>query len=166
MWTESRIPEAERHLLQRRVTLFAMVMTAMALLTVVIHAALAPTDYVRGPGFATLVAGTVVAAAGALFCRTGRRSLRLLRVGEVLGLVVGAGVLAVVGREMSAIAPELLRDAGIGEVLGRPFELLVEVIEMHVVLGLTAALTYVFLLRAALIPSPAPRTLLLTVHVD
>ena len=162
MWTESTLPEAERHLVQRRVAQFAMVMTAIALLTSITHAALAPADYVRGPGFATLVAGTVISAAGALFCRTGRRSLRLLRIGEALGLLVGAAVLAVVGREMSALAPALLRDAGIGEALGRPFELLVEVIEIHVVLGLTAALTYVFLLRAALIPSPALRTLLLT----
>ena len=162
MWTESTLPEAERHLLQRRVAQFAMVMTGIASLTLITHAALAPTDYVRGPGFATLVAGTVVSAAGALFCSTGRRSLNLLRVGEALGLLVGAGVLAVVGREMSAIAPVLVRDAGIGQALGRPFELLVDVVEMYVVLGLTAALTYVFLLRAALIPSPALRTLLLT----
>jgi serine/threonine-protein kinase len=162
MWTESAIPEAERHFLQRRVALYAMVMTAIALLASITHAALAPSDYVRGPGFATLVAGTLVAAAGALFCSTGRRSLGLLRVGEVLGLLVGAGVLGVVGREMSAIAPALVRDAGIGEALGRPFELLVEVIQMHVALGLTAALTYVFLVRAALIPSRPLRTLLLT----
>jgi serine/threonine-protein kinase len=162
MWTESAIPEAERHLVQRRVALFAMVMTAIALLTSITHAALAPTDYVRGPGFATLVAGTVVSAAGALFCSRGSRSLGLLRIGEVLGLVVGAGVLAVVGREMSAIAPALVRDAGVDEALGRPFELLVDVIQIHLALGLTAALTYVFLIRAALVPSPALRTLLLT----
>jgi hypothetical protein len=165
MWTESTLPEAERHLVQRRVAQFAMVMTAIALLTSITHAALAPPDYVRGPGFATLIAGTVVAAAGALFCGTGRRSLGLLRIGEALGLLVGAGVLAVVGREMSAIAPTIVRDAGIGEALGRPFELLVDVIQGHVALGLTAALTYVFLLRAALIPSPALRTLLLTVLI-
>jgi serine/threonine-protein kinase len=162
MWTESTIPEAERHFLQRRVALFAMVMTAIALLTSIIHAALAPSGYVEGPGFATLVGGGVVAAAGALVCGTGRRPLGLLRVGEVLGLLVGAGVLGVVGREMSVIAPTLVRDTGVGEGLGRPFDLLVNVIQEYVVLGLTAALTYVFLLRAALIPSRPLRTLLLT----
>lgn len=162
MWNESTVPESERHLLQRRVALFATVMAIIALLTSITHAALAPGEYVRGPGFATLVAGTVVSAAGALFCSTGRRSLVLLRVGEVLGLLVGASVLAVVGREMSAIAPALVRDAGVGEALGWPFALLVDVIEMHVTLGLTAALTYVFLVRAALIPSRPFRTFLLT----
>ena len=162
MWAESAFPEAERHLLQRRVALFAMVMSAIALLTSVIHAALAPADYVRGPGFATLIAGTAVAAAGALFYGTGRRSLGLLRVGEVLGLLVGAGVLGVVGRELSAVAPVLVRNAGVDEALGRPFDLLVDVSQMHVTLGLTAALSYVFLLRAALVPSRPFWTLLLT----
>ena len=162
MWTESTIPEAERHLLQRRVALFAVVMTAIALLTSITHAALAPPDYLRGPGFAALVAGTLVAAAGALFCSTGRRSLGLLRVGEVLGLLVAAGLLATVGRELSAVAPALVREAGIREALGRPFELLVHVIQGHVTLGLTAALTYVFLVRAALIPSRPLWTFLLT----
>jgi serine/threonine-protein kinase len=162
MWTESTLPEAERHLVQRRVAQFAMVMTAIALLTLITHAALAPPDYVRGPGFATLVAGTVVAAAGALYCRTGRRSLGLLRIGEVSALLVGAGVLAVVGREMSALAPAFARDAGVDEALGPPFQLTVDVIQGHMSLGLTAALTYVFLMRAALVPSPALRTFLLT----
>jgi len=162
VWTESTIPEAERHLVQRRVALFAMVMTAMALLTSITHAVLAPPDYVRGPGFAALVAATLLAAAGALFCSTGQRSLGLLRVGEALGLLVGAGVLGVVGREMSAVAPALVRAAGVGEALGLPFELLVHMIQVHVALGLTAALTYVFLLRAALVPSRPLWTFLLT----
>jgi hypothetical protein len=81
MWTESTPPEAERHLVQRGVAPSAMAMTAIVRPASIIHAPPAPPGDVRGPGFATLVAGTVVAAGGARSCPTSRRSLGRLGVG-------------------------------------------------------------------------------------
>ena len=162
MQSTPSIPEAERQLLQKRIAFFAGAMAAIGLLAVIVQAALAPPDYLRGAGFATLVAGTVVAGAATAFGLRSSPSLRLLRVGEAAGLVVGAAVLAVMGRQMAAIMPSIVGEAGVDEGLGKPYALLVGLLEVYVALGMTSAFSYLFLVRAALVPSGPLRTLLLT----
>ena len=159
------LPETERQLLQRRIALFAGAMAAIGLFAAIAQVALAPPDYLSGAGFATLVAGTVVAGAAAAIGLRSSRSLRLLRVGEAAGLVVGAAVLAVVGREMAAMAPGFVGEVGADEKPGGPYTLLVGTLQAYVSLGLVSALSYLFLVRAALVPSGPLRTLLLTVLI-
>ena len=136
MQSTPSIPEAERQLLQKRIAFFAGAMAAIGLLAVIVQAALAPPDYLRGAGFATLVAGTVVAGAATAFGLRSSPSLRLLRVGEAAGLVVGAAVLAVMGRQMAAIMPSIVGEAGVDEGLGKPYALLVGLLEVYVALGM------------------------------
>ena len=154
------IPEAERQLLQRRLALFAIAIAAIGLLAAVAQAALATSEYLKGLGFATLVAGIVVAVVAAAVGAGSTWSLLALRIAETLGLIVGAVVLVVMGREIAD--PGLISDAAVATGARGQRALLTDLAEGYVQLGLTTAFTYLFLVRAALVPSPPLRTFLLT----
>ncbi len=163
MLTTHTVATAEegRALLQQRVSQFGLALFGLSWFATVATAPLATAEQLAQPWFAMSIVATVPLAVIWLNCRTGRRSVRFVRVVEISSLFATALLLAPIGRlQLAGFLPDLLgTELAIGDVhysrfigMGRLF--------MNGMLVTALALTVA--VRAAFVPSPPSYTAVMT----
>ena len=160
----SDLTEEGRAFLQRRVALFAKVMVGAQMLGFIGLVLQTPWSDLWRPWFALYQAQTVLALAGWVTCRRGKRSARLvgwIDVAVLLGTAVVAGVVSrllwpgMVSRYLGdALGPG---DAAYGQVVG--------LVQGSILGSFVVGLSLWVFVRAALVPSRPLRTLSLTALV-
>jgi hypothetical protein len=151
--------EEERAFLQQRVALFWKAVFLIALCANAVGLILDPASFVR-PGEILNRVSMLFFGLLWLFCRRGHRSWRTLLAAEWLGLAVVVAVMALMGRYLAseAIAEFARHSAG-----PHPGPIaLSKAADAYVSMTVLMGGGLMFVVRAALVPSPPLRTLALT----
>jgi serine/threonine-protein kinase len=159
------LAEDERAFLQQRVALFGRATLGIVLfaVAVVLLVNVRRLSHVAPPLASWATLGTAASAGMWLLCRKGRRSARLCRAIEAGGLLVYALGFLAMGRYVFIVAlPRLANALGLESLPTMPQALIAGMGHMGLVMVMAFALTYIFVLRAALVPSPPQYTALVT----
>jgi serine/threonine-protein kinase len=150
--------EEERAFLQQRVALFWKAVFLISVCADVVGFLLDPAVSVQTGAMLNRVSILFFGLLW-LFCRRGRRSWRTLNAVEWAGLAVIVGVMSIMGRYLASEAMEqFLRHSP-----GNPGSLaLSKAADAHVSMTVLLGGALIFVVHAALVPSPPLRTLVLT----